>query len=124
MSNKKDEDLKSFQIGNLTPPSPAGAPPLGAPPKPTTPATTTNNDSTEPAERVYPNIEELLESEDLEVLGSKMGETCDKLDEIIAKRSGTAKLKAQQARKAYDHTFDLIDHLMQIKQEMLDNPEE
>ncbi len=121
MSGKKEE-FKSFQIGNLNPSAPLGAPPLApSKPAPAAPATSPAAEMTEPAERVYPNIEELLESpERLEEVGAQMGATCEKLDEIIAKRSGTAKIKAQKARKAYDHAFDLIDHLMQIKEEMIE----
>lgn len=128
MTQKKDEGLKSFQIGNLNPSFPGGMPP-----KPSTPAVSpsgkpagahTTQAPTDPADRVFPNLEQLIETEEIEEIGKQMGETCKQLDELINTRSGRAKTEAQKARLAYEHTFDLIDHLMQLKQQMLNPPSE
>lgn len=122
MSDKK-EDFQSFQIGNLTPPRPMGGPPIASTPAPapSQPAASATPEAMDiaPEDRVFPNIEILIETEALEEIGQKMGATCDQLDEIVNTRSGRAKVEAQKARQAYERTFDLIDHLMQLKQTML-----
>lgn len=118
MTDKK-EDFKSFQIGSL-----------GGPQRPASPAATPASSasaaapaSTEPAERIFPTLEGLIESEAIEEIGGQMRQTVEKLDEIIAQRTGRAKQEAQKAKIAYDRVFDLIDHLLQVKATMLNSKE-
>ena len=66
---------------------------------------------------VFPFLEALIERPDAEILafGQEMGAVCEKLDDLIEKRSGRIKEQVQSARQAYELTFDMIDHLREIK---------
>jgi hypothetical protein len=118
MSDKK-EDFKSFQIGSIpgrgpTVPSRPSAPAAGP-----SAASTATAGPTNPEDRIFPVLEELIESGELEAVGQSMAATCEQLDELINKRTGRVQQEARKARQAYERVFDLIDHLIQIKEEML-----
>ena len=116
MTDKK-EALKSFQIGAL----PGGSQRSTAAAAPVSPSSAAASASSEPGERIFPTLEGLIESDDLETIGGQMGQTVAKLDEIIEQRTGRAKQEAQKAKIAYDRVFDLIDHLRQVKATMLNS---
>lgn len=118
MSEKKEEDFQPFQIGNAAPPRPEGD--AGSP---QSTAEVSNPDDT-PQRRIFPNLEILIENEEFEGLGKVIGATRQKLDEIIQKRDGRAKAEAEKAQLAYEHTLNLIDHLREVKQNLLQNQTE
>lgn len=120
--DKKGEDFSSFQIGGMpgfgpgaraTSPAPAPAPSSASP--------TEGFDLTAPEEKRFPVLEDLIESdvETITAFAEKMGETCQQLDELIAKRSGRIKNEAQQARDAFEEVFGLIDYLLGVKAELM-----
>ena len=127
MSSNNGDDFKSFQIGNM------GRPGMGVGmPRPSTPAATPAPAAAPaaqtgaggpkaPEERIFPVLEELLEAdiEAVQEMVDRMNATCASLDELIEKRTGRAKDLAQKARIGYDRTFDLIEHLMEVKSSML-----
>lgn len=126
---KKGGDLQSFQIG--------GVPGTGGSRMPVasgsslasgTSQATAQVEAENAPSGVFPHLEELIERPDTEVMafGQSMGEVCTKLDELIEKRSGRVKEEAKKARQAYELTFDMIDHLREIKAGLLqgDTPEE
>jgi hypothetical protein len=124
MTGKK-EDFKSFQIGSMPGFGPGASKP--AAPSPTAPATAASPAQyapTSPEDRLFPVLEEMIETGELEEMGTSMKKTCDALDELISKRTGRIKQEAQKARQAYEHVFDLIDHLLQIRSEMLSPKEQ
>lgn len=116
MSDKK-EDFKSFQIGAMPGRSPV-VPPRPAASAAASSATPTAG-PTNPEDRIFPVLEELIESGELESIGQSMAATCEQLDELINKRTGRIQQEARKARQAYERVFDLIDHLIQIKEQML-----
>jgi len=130
MSQKKDEDFKSFQIGQLSgfgPGARGGArKPAASSPAPAQAASSSGASNftpppPHPTAGLFPTIEALLESDEAyEALAAGIGETCQGLDELIAKRSGRVKQEAQLARQAFEHLFDLIDHLNEVKAQLLE----
>ncbi|MCB9638806.1 MAG: hypothetical protein H6728_07515 [Myxococcales bacterium] len=127
MSGKND-DFKSFQIGSMPGFGPGAG--LGSAARPAAPAAAPAaapqgaQAPTNPEDRIFPVLEELIESGELESVGQSMAKTCEQLDELISKRTGRIQQEASKARKAYEHVFDLIDHLIQLKEEMLAPKEE
>lgn len=70
---------------------------------------------------IFPHLESLIErsDDDLRQFGEDMGAVCQQLDELINKRSGRVKEEAQRARQAYERTFDMINHLMEVKTKLI-----
>lgn len=115
---KKGGSLQSFQIGNLK----GGLPGAG----PRVPGAANLGNTPLPqgqpnASGLFPHLEELIErsDEELRAFGEAMGVVCQQLDELVSKRSGRVKEEAQRARQAYERTFDMINHLMEIKQQLI-----
>lgn len=123
MSGKK-EDFKSFQIGSMPGFGPSAG--LSSTTKTAAPAAASQQAQapTNPEDRIFPVLEELIETGELEAVGQSMAATCEQLDELINKRTGRIQQEARKARQAYERVFDLIDHLIQLKEEMLAPKEE
>lgn len=68
----------------------------------------------------YPHIEQLLETENFEVINKSFAEAYDKLEVIMKDRSaGLKKQKdAQKSMQAYELTVELINELLKIKREI------
>ena len=115
MAEKKPpegEDLKAFKIGasptffpaSDTPEAPASQPqaPVGAPDPQEDPR--------------FPALERVIEDDaELEAVGALMGETVRKLEELVNGPSSSARAEAKKALAAYERTFDMIDHLLEVK---------
>ena len=124
---KKGEDFSNFKIGGMPGFGP-GAGMASTPAKAPTPkinVAETPAAPVPPEEQRFPHLEQLLECDNETILemANTMGEVCQQLDELIAKRSGRIKQEAQKARQAYEHTFNLIDYLIEIKESLLNPPE-
>lgn len=116
MSGKK-EDFGSFQIGSMPGLSPSKPTPVTSAAVQASPQSP--EEVVDPEDRVFPFIEELLEKEDIDELAAQFEKTTEQLDEMIAKRSGRIKIEFEKARKAYQHTIDLVAHLLQVKADLL-----
>jgi hypothetical protein len=128
MSGGNKEDFSNFKIGSMP-----GFGPGGSTPRPAAPAAPVASSASStrqlpdpPEESYFPNLEALIEqdNEALQAFAASMGETCEALDELIAKRSGRIKQEAQNARQAYEHTFSLIDYLLEVKAILLSTDDE
>jgi hypothetical protein len=127
-TDKKSEQFKSFQIGNMLGNTPGTGPAIPPPSHAygvSSASAGRSDPNAAPNERGnFPFLEELIEADDQLIMdfGQEMGQICTHLDELIAKRTGRVKTEAMQARKAYDLTFNMIDHLREVKAGLL-NPQ-
>ncbi|TNE43885.1 MAG: hypothetical protein EP343_32465 [Deltaproteobacteria bacterium] len=114
--------LGSFTVGGMGGglPGMGPRPPVGGAPTPTAQASAQAQTEDAPS-GIFPNLEALIErsNEDLSAFGEEMGAVCQHLDELIEKRTGRVKQEAQYARQAYERTFDMINHLLQVKASLL-----
>lgn len=121
--------MGSFTVGGMggglpgmgpRPPMGGSAPVGAGAPSPTAQASAQAQAEDAPS-GIFPYLEALIErsNDELSAFGSQMGEVCQQLDDLIAKRTGRVQQEAQNARQAYERTFDMINHLLQVKAGLL-----
>ena len=124
---KKDEGFGSFQIGNMMGNMPGTGPSLNTPSAPVAAIAQTSGvvQGEEDTNDNYPYLAELIEQEEeaIKNFGDEMAVVYNELNALIAKRTGRVKMEAQQALQAYDKTFEMIDYLREVKENLLNPPE-